>query len=113
MSELNQHKVARLQRVIHLLPAPLIEIGTTAATRHGSIDDINLLLIENRIGYGSPAPHAILIFISILNRAVTRDKNHRLTLLTLNVVHWKLNIPHHGFQRAQRRIMAGHQSLGS
>ena len=111
MAKLYQHKVTRLQTVIHLLPAALVQVRATATSSHGSIDDVYLRLIKDGVSYGTPSPHAILIFVGILDSAVTCNKDDRLSLCTCNVVDGQLHIAHHGLQRVQRRVVTGHQAL--
>ena len=113
VAKLYQHKVTRLQAVIHLLPAALVQIRSTTATSHRSIHNINLRFVKDRIGYCTPAPHTILIFVSILHCTVTRNKHDRLSLGTCQVVHGQLHIAHHSFQWIQCWVVAGHNALSS
>ena len=112
MSELNEYKIARFQRVIDTFPASFVQIRTTAAASHGGIDNINLGLVEDGVGYRPPAPHAVRILVGILHCAVTRDEHHRFTLSACQVVGGQLHIAHHGFQRVECWIVTGHQTLG-
>ena len=113
MTELDEHVVARLQTVIYLLPSALIEVGTAAATRLGSIHTGDLLRIENSISLRAPAPHAILFLVSILYGTVASKENHWLALLALKILHRQSHIDHHRLQRSQTRILTLCQSLCS
>ena len=49
VSELNEHEVAGLQTVIHLVPSSLIEEGASAASSLGTVDAGNLVLVEDGV----------------------------------------------------------------
>ena len=82
MSKLNQHIVARFDAVIHLFPAALLHESARTASGHGSIHQRTPLRVKHRVSHATPAPHAVIILILILHRAVARKEHHRFALLT-------------------------------
>ena len=113
MTELDEHEIAWLQTVIHLLPTALVQVGTTTATGLGCIHNADFVFIKHRICHGPPAPHAVLILIGILHGAVASDKHHGLAIRTIHLPGVQFHVLHHRLQRVQRRVAAGHQALGS
>ena len=113
MTKLYQYKIARFQRVIDAIPASFVQIRTTAATCHGSVDNVNLGLVEDGVSYGTPTPHAVRIFVGILHRAVACDEDNGLAFCASQFVSRQLHVTHHGLQWGECGIMAGHQAFSS
>ena len=112
MTELDEHVVAWLKTVIHLLPSSLIKIRTGTATSLGCIYTGNLLRIEDGVSLRAPAPHAVFFLIGILHSTVACEENNRFARLALEIFYRQSHIDHHRLQRSQTWVFALCQSLG-
>ena len=112
VAELDEHIVARLQRVVHLVPTAFVEIGACGASRLGTVHARDFLLVEHGAGLRTPAPHAVLVLVLVLYGGVAGDEHHGLAVLTLHTHRGQGHVLHHGLQRSQLRVGACGQSLG-
>ena len=68
MAELDGDEVARLQRVVDLVPQSLADERACAAARLGCIAQRDFRLVEHGESLRRPAPHAIILAVGILHR---------------------------------------------
>ena len=80
MAELDGHKVAGLQRVVHLLPQALADKRAGRASGTGGVHQRNLALVENGSGLRGPAPHSVIVLVGILHRRVASEEDNGLSL---------------------------------
>ena len=108
MTELNEHHITALQGVVDLLPAILVDESAGGTSRLCLILKNTLGRIKYGVTLTAPSPHAIGVGVFILTRRITAQKDHRLSLLTVLIATFGLDlIGEASLKKCQLRVIGG------
>ena len=110
--KLDEHIVAFLKRVIHLVPTALVQITAQRTAGHGGIGHRNLLGVERLVGHGTPAPHSVFLLVGVLHRGIAGEPYHGLSLLAVHLHTGQFHVAQQCLQRLDGRMVAGGNAFG-